>query len=93
MQCAAGCGTLSSHPSRLALQMEQLELPPKAPPKPPAEPPKPLDEAWVGKRRTRTMEMLDWLCDPDIMPNGKAYLTSGTHHDTLEVARRTQDAA
>jgi hypothetical protein len=68
------------------MHADARELPPDAAPKPPPKPPEELDEKWEADRLLQTSEMLDWLGDPDRMPDGRVYLTRDGHQCTLTAA-------
>ena len=38
-----------------------------------------LDEVWVANRVHLVTEFFDWMCDPDRMPGGRAYLNEATY--------------
>ena len=44
-----------------------------------------LDEVWVANRVPLVKEILDWLCEPDRMPGGHAYLNEATYSRALDL--------
>ena len=44
-----------------------------------------LDEVWVANRVHLVTEIFDWMCDPDRMPGGRAYLNEATYSRALDL--------
>ena len=44
-----------------------------------------LDEVWVANRVHLVTEIFDWMCDPDRMPGGHAYLNEATYSRALDL--------